>query len=177
MGNLSSAMKRLVQAVRVSTDARRSALRELRSATRTSLQQYQRDRRKRAREARRRAWKQVMEIRHTSIQLRRATRLAMGSIASDVHAATQLWNSTAPKRDFSPPAATRVVEKPLNEKPELSDRERVLRIIQAHEDGIRLVDMGNQLGVDWRSLIGVTKALLEEGSIEKIDALYYPVED
>jgi hypothetical protein len=31
--------------------------------------------------------------------------------------------------------------------------------------------------VDWRGLIAVTKSLLEEGTVEKIDSLYYPVED
>jgi len=48
-------------------------------------------------------------------------------------------------------------------------------VLRAHSEGIRLVDIGNELGVDWRSLITFTKRLLDEGRIEKIDHHYYAV--
>jgi hypothetical protein len=57
----------------------------------------------------------------------------------------------------------------------LSEREQILRVLGGHPDGIRLVDIGNELGVDWRSLITLTKILADEGKLEKIEHLYYPV--
>jgi hypothetical protein len=54
------------------------------------------------------------------------------------------------------------------------DAERVLTVIHAHPDGIRLVEIGNELGVDWRGLIAVVRSLMDEGKVEKIDNTYYP---
>jgi len=109
----------------------------------------------------------------------------MNGIAADVQAATHLWHNAPaarggkPVRQASvapaPPAAAAAKEPAQPSKP--GKRERVLGIVRGHVDGIRLVDIGNELGVDWRSLVGVAKSLLEEGTIEKIDCLYYPVED
>ena len=56
------------------------------------------------------------------------------------------------------------------------EAERVLRVIQDHPEGIRLVEIGNELGVDWRGLIGVVRALVDEGRVEKIDNVYYPAQ-
>jgi len=54
--------------------------------------------------------------------------------------------------------------------------ERVLAVVQAHPEGIRLVEIGNELGVDWRGLIAVVRALVDEGAVEKIDNEYYPAQ-
>ncbi|MBI3327178.1 MAG: hypothetical protein HYZ81_10820 [Nitrospinae bacterium] len=54
--------------------------------------------------------------------------------------------------------------------------DRVVTVIQAHPDGIRLVEIGNELGVDWRSLIAAVKFLMDEGKVEKIDNVYYPAQ-
>jgi len=61
------------------------------------------------------------------------------------------------------------------EEKRAAEGEQILRVLRAHPEGIRLVDIGNELGVDWRSLITSTKRLLDEGRIEKIDHLYYAV--
>ena len=196
MDRLSNAMQRLVEQVRFSAEARHGALTQIRSATRATLARYARERRDMAQAARGRARGRVSEIRGAAGELRHSTRLVLGGIASDVLAATRLWSKTSMGGDFAAPAATRVEEKPAatgkaasaparpaaaTSEPEPpnkpSESERVLGIIQAHEDGVRLVDIGNALGVDWRGLIAVTKSLLEEGTVEKIDSLYYPVED
>lgn len=58
-----------------------------------------------------------------------------------------------------------------------SEEEGVLGIIKRHRQGVRLIDIGNELGVDWRSLIGVIRGLMAEGKIEKVENLYYPVEE
>ncbi len=51
---------------------------------------------------------------------------------------------------------------------------RVLEVIARRPQGIRLVDIGNELGVDWRSLLGVSRTIVEEDKVERIDNLYYP---
>ena len=63
------------------------------------------------------------------------------------------------------------------ESPPLTQKQQVLAIIQAHPDGVRLVDIGNEIGVDWRSLISVVKNLLDEQLIGKIDSRYYPMQE
>ena len=52
---------------------------------------------------------------------------------------------------------------------------QVLRVIRKHPDGMKLVEVGNALGVNWRTLIGAMDSLLKEGKIGKVDNIYYPV--
>ena len=51
---------------------------------------------------------------------------------------------------------------------------RALEVINAHEDGIALVDLGRELGLDWRQLIAPINHLLREGRVEKRGRLYFP---
>jgi len=55
----------------------------------------------------------------------------------------------------------------------LSEDQRVLAIVREHAGGIRLVDIGNQMGVNWRSLVVVVGRLLKEGKIGRIDGVYF----
>jgi hypothetical protein len=48
-------------------------------------------------------------------------------------------------------------------------------VIQAYPEGIGLVDLGNALGVNWRTLISAVASLLEEEKIGKVDSIYYPI--
>ena len=52
--------------------------------------------------------------------------------------------------------------------------ETVLAVISKYPDGIRLIDIGNEVGVDWRTLITPAKALVDGGRVEKIENMYYP---
>jgi hypothetical protein len=52
---------------------------------------------------------------------------------------------------------------------------RVLEIIQNHPDGVRALDVGNELGVDWRRVLGVTRHLADAGLVEQIDQDFYAV--
>ena len=54
--------------------------------------------------------------------------------------------------------------------------ERLLAVIQRHPAGVSIVDIGNELGVDWRSLIATLQPLEEERKIERINTMYYPRE-
>ena len=56
-----------------------------------------------------------------------------------------------------------------------SETSQVLRVIQKHPEGIKLVQLGNALGVNWRRLIHAVSSLLEEGKIGKMDNIYYPI--
>jgi predicted transcriptional regulator len=53
---------------------------------------------------------------------------------------------------------------------------RILAVIQRHPEGVSIVDIGNELGVDWRSLITALQPLVEERKIERINTVYYPGE-
>ena len=53
--------------------------------------------------------------------------------------------------------------------------EEVLHTVQAHPEGIKLVDMGNEVGVDWRRLVQPAHTLTDAGRIEQMDELFYPI--
>jgi DNA-binding IclR family transcriptional regulator len=67
-------------------------------------------------------------------------------------------------------------EEVVRAEEEPAQKERVLFVIQRHPEGIRIVDIGNELGVDWRSLTRIARSLIDEGKIERIDTMYYPGE-
>jgi len=52
--------------------------------------------------------------------------------------------------------------------------ERVFRVIEAHPEGITLVAIGEELGIDWRQLIAPVNMLLAEGRVKKRDRSYFP---
>jgi len=58
---------------------------------------------------------------------------------------------------------------------ELSDKKQALRLINGHPEGIKLTEIGAQLGKDWRWYIPIVKELMEESKIRKEENLYYPV--
>lgn len=70
----------------------------------------------------------------------------------------------------------------LNERhslPELLDgglpqETRLLHAIQRHPEGVSIVDIGNELGVDFRRLLSSTDALLAAGQIDQVQELFYP---
>jgi len=52
---------------------------------------------------------------------------------------------------------------------------RVNSVIHDHPEGIRLVEIGEELGIEWRLLIAPVNILLERGRIRKEDRRYYPL--
>ena len=66
------------------------------------------------------------------------------------------------------------VQPVIEEEAEPFPEKQILEVIAGHPGGIKLVDIGNELGVDWRSLIGNIKPLVDSGKIDKIENLYYP---
>lgn len=55
-----------------------------------------------------------------------------------------------------------------------ADEDRILAIIRKNPDGIRLVNIGNELGVDWRSLLPFANSLVSKGIVERVEGTYYP---
>lgn len=56
-----------------------------------------------------------------------------------------------------------------------SEGVHLLDTIALHPEGVTLADLGNELGVDWRSLIGTVRSLMNEGEIERIQQMFYAI--
>jgi hypothetical protein len=51
----------------------------------------------------------------------------------------------------------------------------VMRVVMSHPEGVRARDVGNELGVDWRRVLGITDRLVDAGIVERIGQQFYPV--
>jgi len=51
---------------------------------------------------------------------------------------------------------------------------QVLRVVQSNPEGITLVAIGEELGIDWRQLIAPMNLLLSQGEVEKRERRYFP---
>ncbi len=49
----------------------------------------------------------------------------------------------------------------------------ILAVLKKHPEGMKLRDLGNFLGVNWRSLVGLVCSLLRQGKIEKLNRVYF----
>ena len=112
------------------------------------------------------------EVHNTNGECREAVRSMLDEIASDLRQADQIWTKGLGKKVVR----KAVVKKAVQEikKKAGTEKEKILEVIARHPEGIKLVDIGNERGVDWRTLIGPTKSLVDEDEVEKIDNMYYP---
>jgi len=122
--------------------------------------------------AARRLWILDTELRDSSEAARKVLETPFQTKPARWAAETLLTRGFAFESGSSPLPAAKPEAEPVGRR---SEREQILRVLGGHPDGIRLVDIGNELGVDWRSLITLTKILADEGKLEKIEHLYYPV--
>jgi hypothetical protein len=53
----------------------------------------------------------------------------------------------------------------------------VLRVITRHPEGVRALDIGNELGVDWRYVPAVAGRLVERAIVEQVAHDFYPVQE
>lgn len=49
----------------------------------------------------------------------------------------------------------------------------VLAVLKKHPEGMKLRDLGNFLGVNWRSLVGLVSSLCRQGKIERLNDFYF----
>ena len=96
--------------------------------------------------------------------------------ASEPVAEEEVVEETAPEPVAQEEEVVEVTEpEPIvEEEAALSPEDQILAVVAEHPEGIRLVDIGNELGVDWRGLIGAVKTIVDADRVEKIDNLYYP---
>jgi len=51
---------------------------------------------------------------------------------------------------------------------------QVLRAIERHPHGVRAIDIGNELGLDWREVLGVARSLVQAGRVDEVQNEFYP---
>jgi len=114
-------------------------------------------------------------------------RSTQDKLRADLEKASLSWQQTAStlqeKRSGVKPIPEVLEKKIIKEKlpkktkivKELSDKEQVLMLIKEHPEGIKLTEIGAELGKDWRWYIPTVKELIEENKIRKEENLYYPM--
>ena len=103
----------------------------------------------------------------------KATNELREEVASDLRQAHQIWTGGLKER-IKPRAAVREAKEKPKAEAGPPTQEKILEIIAGHPEGIKLVDLGNELGVDWRVLIGPSKSLVDGDQVDKIENMYYP---
>ncbi len=142
----------LIDALRTSTASRWSDARHLRAQTRTVLA----DRR----------------------SMRRAGTLALKQALQRHRAAVIASVRTALTCGTEPAVVPQeCAERAAEVSPDLPDtllRSEVLRVIASHPEGIGALEMGNELGVDWRRVVDIARTLVDTGVVEQVDQELYP---
>ena len=163
MGNLNDAMQSMVDDLRSATEARRAAFRQLMEDIGVRLSEVRSD-----------THNLIERFGREDTERKGAVGEMVGEFSSDRGQAHQIWTQRL-KEKIKPRAVVRKVkEKPSVEAAPPPNEKKILEVITGHPDGIRLIDIGNELGVDWRVLIGPSKSLMDEGRVEKIENMYYP---
>lgn len=188
MGNLSDAMQSIVDEIRSATEARRAALRqlmedigvrlsEIRSDTHNLTERFRRE----DSERKGAVGEMLVDFRKADNERKGAVGEMLGEFTSDRGQAHQIWAGRL-KGKIKPEAVRKIKPKAVveeaREKPVVEaappTEDKILEVIARHSEGIRLIDIGNELGVDWRILIGPSKSLVDAGQVEKIENMYYP---
>ena len=183
------ATQQLMGEIRRVHEERRVTVSELRSDAYNSIKRFGLERQDMARTVRERLTCAGQALQEAVQEIRHAAQETVDGIVADRRQAHQHWTERG-KKKITPEvvaAATVVAEAAMTEttveveapsarhdaRP-LPLEERVLEVITRHPEGIRLVDIGNDLGVDWRSLLGISRTIVEEDKVERIDNRYYP---
>ena len=159
-------------------EQRRVTVSELRSDAYNSIKRFGLERQDMAKTVRERFSSEGQALQEAVQAIRAAAQAMVGEVVADRCQAHQHWTERL-KKKVTPEAVAEAAAE-VEAQPEVQDarplplEERVLDVITRHPGGIRLVDIGNDLGVDWRSLLGTSRTIVEEDKVERIDNLYYP---
>ena len=137
-----------IRAIHLSAKARWQTTWRMRAAARLALHRWREDRRRSSR-----------AVRHALHQYRAAVVASLSDLGIAPAEPTGVWDIGSGGRQ--------------GHSAEALQRE-VLRVIQQRPEGIHPVEIGNQLGVDWRSTIGPAQALVDVGLVEQIGSELYP---
>jgi len=115
-------------------------------------------------------------------------RSVQDKLRADLEKASLSWQQTAStlqekrggvKKPIPEVLEKKIIKEALSKKTkiaeELSDKKQALRLIKKHPEGIKLTEIGAELGKDWRWYIPTVKELMEENKIRKEENLYYPM--
>jgi len=155
----------VIGAIRTSAAARWHHVREVRSQTRSALGHQ-----RRLRYAATRAFRRALHKHRAAIIA--SVRTAAGApvhAATDSRSAVNAPHTSAWDLSFEPPSG-----RPSPVRTETLDAQ-VLRVIQGHPEGVRAREVGNELGVDWRRVVGITQSLVDAGKVEQVEQELYPV--
>ena len=137
-----------IRAIHRSARARWQTTWQMRAAARLALYRWRQDRRRSAR-----------AVRHALHQYRAAVVASLTDLGIAPMERTGVW-------DIGPGDRHGDTSEALQGK--------VLGVIRQRPEGIHPVEIGNQLGIDWRSTIGPAQALVNEGMVEQIGSDLYP---
>jgi hypothetical protein len=165
-------LENVVEAIRASAAERGNIVRQARWQTRAVLAEQR---------ARRQAVAQ---------SLRRSLHQNRAAVIESVKAALAPVTPTKPNMSAQPgiPDSTRAplprrsawefIAEPLRERqtdgPMRQLERQVLEFIINHPHGVRPLEIGNALGVDWRRVLSVAGALVEAGVVDQVNDEFYP---
>lgn len=191
------ATRQFMSEIRSVHEGRRVTVSELRSDAYNSIKRFGLERQDMAKTVRERLSAASQALQETVQDIKHTAQGLVGEIVADRSQAQQIWADRLKKKvtpeavaepamaeaavaevgvaEAARPEAAEVAVPPaVQDARPLPLEERVLEVIARHPHGIRLVDIGNDLGVDWRSLLGISRTIVEEDKVERIDNLYYP---
>jgi hypothetical protein len=155
----------VIGAIRTSAAARWHYVREVRSQTRSTLGHQ-----RRVRYAATRAFRHALHKHRAAIIA--SVRTAAGAPA---HTAAE----TRPPAATPHTSAWDLSFEPLSGRflptPTETLDAQVLRVIEGHPEGVRAREVGNELGVDWRRVVGITQSLVDAGKVDQVEQELYPV--
>ncbi len=59
------------------------------------------------------------------------------------------------------------------DKSKAAIKAEMLAVLKKRPEGMKIRDLGNFLGVNWRSLVGLVNSLCRQGKIEKLNGFYF----
>jgi hypothetical protein len=163
--------RELMQDVKKFIEGTRVRVSEMRSGTHNHIGQLHLERRDMGRAFRKKLLSERKKIFSERRAIAKAAQEFVANVTSDLREAHRIWTEQG-KEKAMPETVAREVEEIKRERE--GQKQKILEVITRHPEGIKLFDIGNELGVDWRTLIGPTKSLVDEDKVEKIDTMYYP---
>jgi gas vesicle protein len=163
--------RELMQDVKKFIEGTRVRVSEMRSGTHNHIDQLHLERRDVAKALREKLLSERKKIFSEREAIAKAAQEFMANVTSDLREAHRIWTEEG-KEKAMPETVAREVEEIERERG--GQKQKILEVVARHPDGIKLIDMGNELGVDWRTLIGPIKSLMDKDKVEKIDTMYYP---
>jgi DNA-binding transcriptional ArsR family regulator len=170
----------IVNAIRTSGESRAATVGQMRADTRTALMRH-----RSMRAAAAVAIRQALRRHRAAVigSLRSVLAGNQPAVAGEVenedrapapHVSRRETQHAGTLPDAEPTSVWQLWAEPPGRQDATTELLQALRIIQDHPEGICVRDIGNELGIDWRRVPGLTRSLLEAGLIEQVEQEFYP---